>query len=156
MNGDGIAGVSVSAHDEPAAEDLAVVGAGLGAYNAPFVGDTDETRHQPLAVLARRSGRVVGGAVGHSAWGWLFLRQLWVDEPLRRTGLGTTLVLRFEAAGIERGCAAVWLDTFSFQARPFYEKAGYRQFGELVGFPAGSTQRRHFMWKPLDGQEVGT
>jgi hypothetical protein len=29
------------------------------------------------------------------------------------------------------------LDTREFQARPFYERAGYRVFGELSDFPPG-------------------
>ena len=30
-----------------------------------------------------------------------------------------------EEEAIRRGCVGVWLDTHSFQARPFYEKLGY-------------------------------
>ena len=30
-----------------------------------------------------------------------------------------------------RSCLGVFLDTYSFQARPFYEKLGYEQFGTL-------------------------
>jgi len=29
------------------------------------------------------------------------------------------------------------LDEFDFQARPFYERHGYRVVGELAGFPNG-------------------
>ena len=42
-----------------------------------------------------------------------------------------------------------WLDTYDFQARPFYERHGYAVFGELDGFPNG--HRRWFMRKRLDG-----
>jgi hypothetical protein len=30
-------------------------------------------------------------------------------------------------------------ETLSFQARPFYEKLGYKLFGELVDYPKGHT-----------------
>jgi hypothetical protein len=33
----------------------------------------------------------------------------------------------------------VQLDTFTFQARPFYEARGYRVYGELADFPAGQS-----------------
>jgi hypothetical protein len=48
---------------------------------------------------------------------------------------------------MRRGCVGVWLDTFSFQARGFYEKLGYRVFGEVADYPPGHT--RHFLKKSL-------
>jgi hypothetical protein len=33
-----------------------------------------------------------------------------------------------------------YLFTYSFQARPFYERAGYRVFGELPDHPPGQTK----------------
>jgi hypothetical protein len=41
----------------------------------------------------------------------------------------------------------VWLDTYSWQARPFYEKLGYDVFGELPY--RGGAHRRFFMRKTL-------
>jgi hypothetical protein len=40
-----------------------------------------------------------------------------------------------------------FLDTFSFQARPFYEKLGYHVFGMLENHPAG--HQHYFMTKQL-------
>jgi ribosomal protein S18 acetylase RimI-like enzyme len=34
----------------------------------------------------------------------------------------------------------VWLDTFSFQARGFYEKLGYTVFGEIENHPPGHSR----------------
>jgi hypothetical protein len=34
----------------------------------------------------------------------------------------------------------VYLDTFEYQARPFYEKLGYDVFGTLDGYPPGYRQ----------------
>jgi ribosomal protein S18 acetylase RimI-like enzyme len=47
----------------------------------------------------------------------------------------------------EAGCAGIWLDTYEFQARGFYEKLGYTVFGELPDHPAG--MKRFFMMKRL-------
>jgi hypothetical protein len=41
--------------------------------------------------------------------------------------------------------AILWLDTFSFQARPFYEKLGYEVFGQLEDYPRGHS--RYFLQK---------
>jgi ribosomal protein S18 acetylase RimI-like enzyme len=46
-----------------------------------------------------------------------------------------------------RGCHAVWLDSFSFQAPGFYRRLGFHEFGRLDDYPAGHA--RHFLWKPL-------
>jgi len=51
-----------------------------------------------------------------------------------------------EGRARERGCHSTWLDTFSFQARGFYEKLGYEEFGRL-DYPPG--HYRHFMRKRL-------
>ena len=47
--------------------------------------------------------------------------------------------------------ARVVLDTFSFQARPFYERHGYRVVGTVPGFPHG--HERYFMAKELSGDD---
>jgi GNAT superfamily N-acetyltransferase len=47
-----------------------------------------------------------------------------------------------------RGCIGAWLDTFSFQARPFYERLGYQVIGRLDDFPPPFT--RFFMARRLD------
>ena len=78
--------------------------------------------------------------------GWLFVEYLWVSEELRSKGVGRELMGRAEALAIERGCHSAWLDTFSFQARGFYEKLGYEEFGRLDYPPS---HHRHFMRKAL-------
>jgi hypothetical protein len=54
---------------------------------------------------------------------------------------------RAELYAVELGCTDAFLDTFSFQARPFYEKLGYRVFGVLENHPAG--HQHYFMTKQL-------
>ena len=45
------------------------------------------------------------------------------------------------------GCAHAYLDTFDFQARPFYERLGYTVFGLQDDYPPG--HRRFFQRKVL-------
>lgn len=42
-----------------------------------------------------------------------------------------------EERAIAKGCSEVFLGTFSFQARPLYEKLGYHVFGEEKDHPKG-------------------
>jgi hypothetical protein len=52
-----------------------------------------------------------------------------------------------EIAAREAGCVAARLDTYEFQARPFYEHHGYEVFGVLEGYPANT--RTYYMKKAL-------
>jgi GNAT superfamily N-acetyltransferase len=72
---------------------------------------------------------------------------LFVDESCRGTGVGADLLARAEALALERGATHAYLDTFSFQAEPFYARRGYEPFGRLSDFPQG--HGRAWMSKPL-------
>ena len=61
----------------------------------------------------------------------------------RRTGGAGTA----ESRARERGCIGVYLDTFEYQARPFYERLGYELFGTLEGYPPG--YRQYYLAKRL-------
>lgn len=101
----------------------------------------------PLDVyLTDASGQVVGGLVGFTVWGWLYVDNLWLDAPLRKRGFGTRLMQAAEVAARRRGCTHAHLRTFSFQARGFYEKLGYRVIGQLDDYPPGAS----FYWLRKD------
>ena len=70
---------------------------------------------------------------------------LWLDEPLRGAGLGTQLLRREEAEAQEAGCSRAVLDTFEFQALPFYQRHGYSVFGVHEDYLPGS--RRYYLQK---------
>lgn len=114
-------------------------------YNISRTGVSD---YRPLAVLIHgKNGEVIGGLWGRTAFGWLYTEMLFVPETLRGQGVGTAVMAKAEAEALARGCHSAWLDTFAFQARGFYEKLGYRCFGELPDYPAGYA--RYFMQKAL-------
>jgi GNAT superfamily N-acetyltransferase len=97
--------------------------------------------------LRDERGNLEGGLWGRAAFDWLFVEYLAVPPHLRGNGAGTALMLQAERIAREHGCIGIWLDTFSFQARPFYEKLGYTLFGQLDDHPRGGT--RYFMQKRL-------
>jgi len=125
--------------------DLNTVFEGLRAHNEARVGDPG---YSPLHVLLRdEGGEVRGGLAGDVYFGWLFVRYLWVAEEHRGGGYGERLLGEAEDEARSRGCHAVWLDSFSFQAPGFYRRLGFHEFGRLDDYPAGHA--RHFLWKPL-------
>jgi len=92
-------------------------------------------------------GSVLGGLMGQIWARWLHVATLWVDERVRGRGHATRLMAAAERYSIEKGCTDSFLDTFSFQARPFYEKLGYRVFGTLDNHPEGHAH--YFLTKHL-------
>ncbi|AOK57400.1 GNAT family N-acetyltransferase [Burkholderia stagnalis] len=93
---------------------------------------------RPLAViLTDDADNIAGGLWGSTAYGWLHVDLLVVPEAARGQRVGTRLMQLAEAEARARGCHGAWLDTHDFQAKPFYERLGYVQFGELPDFPVG-------------------
>jgi GNAT superfamily N-acetyltransferase len=133
-----------------------VVRSGLRAYNDSRSDvlrgyrERGETEEVPLDLYAYDdAGELIGGIVA-ATWGsWLAIDLVWVREDQRGTGLGSDLLRRIEQrARDERGCIGVRLDTWGFQAKPFYEKQGYKVFGVLEDHPPGETEYQLF--KRLD------
>ena len=71
-------------------------------------------------------GLLIGGAIGMTAGLWLTIDLLWVREPNRRAGIGTSLVRSLEREAAARGCVGATVETTSEAARSFYERVGYR------------------------------
>src|SRR3954463_5960664 len=123
--------------DQPGPHTWKEITSGLDAFNAAVAGAHDYS----LMVLAVRDagGQVVGGLWGRVFYRWLFIQVLYLPEGLRRQGMGSAVVRRAEAEARARGCIGGVVDTFSFQARPFYERLGFTVFGTLPDYPPGFT-----------------
>ena len=136
---------SIRLEPEPADAVREAVLSGLRAFNRRHA---EAPAFEPLVLSARdAAGRIVGGLVGLTGWGWLHVDLLWVDDAHRRAGVGTELLRAAEHEARSRGVRHVDLDTFDFQAKPFYEREGYEVFGILEDYPPGHT--RYFMRKDL-------
>jgi GNAT superfamily N-acetyltransferase len=132
--------------DAPTLQDREAVLAPLRAYNEAKAGPA---RADPVAILLRDAeDRPVGGLWGRSGYDWTFVEYLAVPEALRGQRLGSALIAEAERIARARGCCGIWLDTFAFQARGFYEKLGFTVFGTLEDHPRGS--RRFFLSKRLE------
>jgi GNAT superfamily N-acetyltransferase len=126
-------GVSLAVEDDPAEADVEILPHALEAFNTERW--PDHQGWQPLGVFLRDGGTVVAGLAGETYAGWLFVRYLWVSAALRGQGVGSHLLQAAEARAVARGCHAVWLDTFSFQAPEFYRRLGYAPFATLEWSP---------------------
>ena len=118
---------------DPAPSDIRFLEARLYDYNVEQTGLNDG---RSLSIFVRdETGEVVAGLHGWTWGGSCRVQNLWVHKDLRRKGYGKRLMAAAEQEARARGSDQVLLDTFSFQARPFYEKLGYEVVGVLEGFP---------------------
>lgn len=139
---------SILITDAPSKADEDAILQGLIAFNQAKTG-RPAGELKPFAALVRDEARnTIGGAIGSSYYGWLAIDLLWLPESLRGTGLGTQVMRLAEEEARARGCLGIRLDTYSFQARGFYEKLGFSLFGTLPDHPPGHT--RYWLAKRLD------
>ena len=95
----------------------------LNQFNCAHVGDDG---HTPLNLIEYDAdGSIIGGLLGGTYWGWMYIDILWVREDHRRQGIGSRLLTEAEKEAMRRGCHHVHVDTMSWQAPMFYQKYGY-------------------------------
>lgn len=129
----------------PETKDVQKLEDGLNDHNFSTGVARDEKK---LALFVKNSSEnIVGGLYGNTFWDWLFVKYLWVHESLRNQGYGSKLLKEAEEEAVRRNCFKVHLDTFSFQALPFYQNRGYEIFGVLEDYPKGFN--RYFLQKQL-------
>ena len=137
--------MKIEVTDAPSDADLHIVGTYLAAFNAGEVGPAEK---KPLAVLIRDDdGAIVAGLSGYTAWGWLYVQWLWVDECLRGRNKAAALLEAAEKEAAGRNCHGAYIDTFNPTALKVYRRQGYQPFGVLEDFPKGRT--RTFLAKNL-------
>ena len=99
------------------------------------------TQAEWLAILVLDAeGDAVGGLWGKTIYDWLVIELVAVPEIMRGAGLGSRLMTKAEQEAQRRGCIGAWLDTFSFQARGFYERLGYSVSGVIEDHPVGGAR----------------
>ena len=136
----------VTLTDAPDREAEHAIESGLARYNAEQAGIADS---RPLAVLVSDSAtdNVVGGLLGRTSLGVLFVDLFFLPDALRGHRLGSRILQLAEDEARRRGCEAAVLYTISFQAPEFYERHGYRRFGTIDCQPPGTS--RIFLSKAL-------
>ena len=125
----------LSPEPDGAPEDVAAIEDQINAYNVRVTGRSE---YHPIRVYLRdENGALRGGIIAQVWGGWLDIAFLWVEESLRRQGYGSQLLAAAEDEARGFGCCNVHVMTYSFQARPFYERHGYQVISTLEDFPPG-------------------
>lgn len=119
---------------------------GLGNNILEHLGNVELGRTFKI-FMRDQAGQVVGGVIANCFGGWMYISLLWVEKSLRDLGYGTKLMQLVEAEAIELGCQNAHVDTYSFEAGPFYERLGYELFATLEDYPPGHC--KYFLKKRL-------
>ena len=131
--------------DSPTSAEIEELQDNLTEYNLQHL---EIKEKKSLALFATNDQEEkIGGITGHTFGNWLLIKYLWVHESQRGSGLGSQLLRQMEAIAVERGCCLALVDTFFFQAKPFYEKQGYQTQMTLDHYP--KTSKRHYLTKQL-------
>ena len=130
---------------KPSESEIKYIRESLAAFNKNIVGDDG---HTPLTIVEYGAdGTVIGGIIGGTYWGWMYIDVLWVHESYRGQGIGSKLLREAEKEAVRRGCRHVHLDTMSWQAPDFYKKHGYEVIGILPDIPNGN--QKYLLMKAL-------
>lgn len=126
-----------------------VIRHGVYRFNEPHAGPANR-QHLSVTIRDPDTGAAIGGFWGETGRGWMVTEWLFVPEQLRGSGLGRQVMQAAEEEALRRGCIGARVETYSFQARGFYEKCGYSVFGMIENNPPG--HRRYFLQKRLTGR----
>ena len=129
----------------PSKRETDLIREALFEFNREKVGDDG---HTPLNIVEYDAdGNIIGGIIGGTYWGWMYVDILWVHEDHRGKGIGTKLLTEAETEAKARGCHHVHLDTMSWQAPDFYKKQGYSILGIIYDIPDG--YKKYLLMKAL-------
>ena len=125
--------------DAPGAEAEAIIEGRLHDFNRMKAGYVDS---RPLAVLVRdaATSQVVGGLLGKTTLGLMFIDLVFLPEATRGKGVGSEMMRMAEEEARRRGCTTVVLFTIWFQAPAFYAGLGYQEVGRIECDPPGHTR----------------
>lgn len=89
--------------------------------------------------LEIKGDNFIAGLSARIYWKCLEVDDLFIDQEFKRKGYGTKLVKTIIEIALEKQLNFIWLKTFSFQARDFYEKLGFTVVGVLEDYPPGES-----------------
>ena len=132
----------------PLEEDAKTISQGLVDFNHEMVPDLEpQDAAINFSIFARDEGRIIGGLRAVCFWNTLHIELTWVAREARGSGIGKIMMEKAEQFACEHGIEQALTETTDWQAKPFYEKMGYRLMGTIQDYPKGHAC--HFLTKKL-------
>ncbi len=122
---------------------------GIVRYNRASVPDLEPNEAEvKFFVYAKNAkNQVTGGIRATCYWNTLHIELLWLSEECRGEGIGKRLIESAENFAKTHNCEKAFVETTSWQAKPFYEKNGYVLLASFNGRPKGHST--HYLTKDL-------
>lgn len=98
------------------------------AFNAPYFGDK---RAQYFTISLNHNGELSGGLTGFIRSTVCYINLVFIDESFRHQKLGSKIIEQVENFARHHECRKIDLETYEFQALPFYQKLGFHILGHI-------------------------
>lgn len=131
-------------YERPKESDINNIRHRLQEFNETFWEVDDKYKY---VITLSDEGEIVGGIVFTIFGEWLEIDFFWIDTNIRGKGYGNKILTEAENFAKRKGCKMSSLNTFNFQAKPFYEKNGYKVAYTQNNYPIKNT--RYYMEKKL-------
>lgn len=133
----------------PKAEDSSTISKGIIEFNETMVPDLEpiEEEIKFFVFIKNEQQETVGGLRAICYWNTMHIELLWLSQECRGKGIGKQLIDAAESHAIENKCEKAFVETTSWQAKPFYEKNGYQYIATLNDRPKGHAS--HYLTKTL-------
>lgn len=94
-----------------------------------------------FSLAAYDDGTYIGGVTASNWMNTTHVSLLAIDKNYRKHGLGSKLLLLAEQFAHEQQAEIITISTQDYQAKEFYEKHGYKVFGQLADSPFKGTTK---------------
>ncbi len=118
---------------DPKAEDDKILRNGIVHFNSQII--KEEATH--FSVFAKSNTKIIGGALIWEHSDALYIDILWCDDNYRKKGIGTKIISIIDEVATDKGLSKLFVDTYAFQAKEFYQKHGFYCIGTVPEYLLG-------------------
>jgi len=92
-----------------------------------------------ILITEKDEKKLVAGLSARMYWQMIYLDEFFVSPHKRHSGIGSKMLRKLIEIASQAEVDFICLETFSFQARTFYEKFGFYVIGEIKDYPPGES-----------------
>lgn len=126
--------------ENPSDEISSFVKSVFKLHTEKTLGDDSGERDDYMIVARDDNNNLVGSVSYTTQLGCAMINVVVVSDSVRGLGVGSELMERVFEHSKSLGCTFALVNTYSFQAAPFYQKVGFKPIFEVPGFTGGHSK----------------